>query len=166
MKKVLIIFLFLANLFTMAKAETFPGEDWGFTKEKYPIYYSYLNDYAKMLYDKFDGKRVMFGDSISWCFSVDRNGNISNMHIDLGRQYFFQEKMKRLLYKNPPPPFYDGMDIEKLKFDVYFGIDDRDEGSFYNFYYNPHLKEFDIGIHKDSPREIRKHQKAQKREKK
>ncbi|MBP3923933.1 hypothetical protein J6E39_01660 [bacterium] len=156
MKKVLIIFLFLANLFTMAKAETFPGEDWGFTKEKYPIYYSYLNDYAKMLYDKFDGKHVRGIICASWLYTINKDGTISDIKLGLRSHYLFEQKIKKIILKTPPPKFYEGMEIDSIKLDTYFGVNDRDEGSFYNIYYNPHRKEFDLGIHKDSPVKIPK----------
>ena len=127
MKRLLILLLiiFLTPLNTKSE-ELYPfGSGKIETKETHPIYFGYMEDYAKELRKAFENKRMfaLCHWGTSYYFTVTRNGEIKDMKISIYQNDYFDKKIKEIILSVKPLPFRDGMNMDYMRFKVYMGYE-------------------------------------------
>lgn len=145
MKRILLTFLLIFCLSSVVLGEDFPpsGQGIAITKETNPIYWGYMEDYAEKLKQALEAKRMfrLRGMGASYKFFITRDGEIKDMKIDTYQNEYFNKKVKEIILSVKPLPFRDGMNMDEMLFSVYLGYE--------------HYDEIDLGIGKDSKREIK-----------
>ncbi len=127
MKKLLILLLVL--LLTPHSAtceELYPfGSGKIETKETHPIYFGYMEDYAKELRKAFEKKRMfaLCHWGTSYYFTVTRGGEIKDMKVSIYQNEYFEKKVKEIIMSVKPLPFRDGMNLDYMRFNVYMGYE-------------------------------------------
>ena len=127
MKKILILLLIiLLTSNTGFSEELYPrGTGKSETKETHPIYFGYMEDYAKELRKAFENKRMfaLCHWGTSYYFTVTRNGEIKDMKISIYQNDYFDKKIKEIILSVKPLPFRDGMNMDYMRFKVYMGYE-------------------------------------------
>ena len=130
MKKILsilLILLFLPNF--VSGEELWPrGTGKSMTKETHPIYFGYMEDYAELLRDALEKKKMfkMCHVGASYYFTVTRAGEIKDMKISTMSFEYFEEKIKEIILSVKPLPFREGMNLDYMRFSVYMGWEKYD----------------------------------------
>ncbi len=131
MKKILILLLVL--LLTPHSApceELYPfGSGKTATKETHPIYFGYMEDYAKELRKAFEKKRMfaLCHWGTSYYFTVTRDGQIKDMRVSVYQNNYFDKKVKEIILSVKPLPFRDGMNLDYMKFSIYLGYENYED---------------------------------------
>ena len=127
MKKLLILLLVL--LLTPHSAtceELYPfGSGKIETKETHPIYFGYMEDYAKELRKAFEKKKMfaLCHWGTSYYFTVTRDGEIKDMKVSIYQNEYFDKKIKEVIMSVKPLPFREGMNLDYMRFKVYMGYE-------------------------------------------
>lgn len=146
MKKLILILFacFLTANIAFCEELPKPGQGGIITKEKNPVYYSYIETYALQLKNAFyksGYRRNHMGTSYDYV--IKRDGTICNLKRDLYDSKKLTEIVKQIIINNPPPPFYDGMDIDEFNITVFMGTENYEE---FKFKYYPRDNLFWINI--------------------
>ena len=127
MKRLLILLLIILQTSNLGfSEELYPrGTGKSETKETHPIYFGYMEDYAKELRKAFENKRMfaLCHWGTSYYFTVTRNGEIKDMKISIYQNDYFDKKIKEIILSVKPLPFRDGMNMDYMRFKVYMGYE-------------------------------------------
>ena len=127
MKKILILLLIILLTPLNIKGEDlYPfGSGKTATKETHPIYFGYMEDYAKELRKAFEKKRMfaLCHWGTSYYFTVTRDGEIKDMKISIYQNDYFDKKVKEIILSVKPLPFREGMNLDYMRFKVYMGYE-------------------------------------------
>ena len=127
MKKILILLLIILLTSNTGFSEELSPRGTGIpkTKETNPIYFGYMEDYAKELRKAFENKRMfaLCHWGTSYYFTVTRNGEIKDMKISIYQNDYFDKKIKEIILSVKPLPFRDGMNMDYMRFKVYMGYE-------------------------------------------
>ena len=95
------------------------------TKETNPIYFGYMEDYAKELRKAFEKKRMFALRSwgTAYYFTVTRDGQIKDMRVSVYQNDYFDKKVKEVIMSVKPLPFREGMNLDYMRFKVYMGYE-------------------------------------------
>ena len=127
MKKILILLLIILLTPLNIKGEDlYPfGSGKNETKETHPIYFGYMEDYAKELRKAFEKKRMLalchWGTS--YYFTVTHEREIKDMKISIYQNDYFDKKVKEIILSVKPLPFREGMNLDYMRFKVYMGYE-------------------------------------------
>ena len=131
MKKILILLLIILLTPLNIKGEDlYPfGSGKTATKETHPIYFGYMEDYAKELRKAFENKRMfaLCHWGTSYYFTVTRNGEIKDMKISIYQNDYFDKKIKEIILSVKPLPFREGMNLDYMRFSVYLGYENYED---------------------------------------
>ena len=131
MKKIfLTILMIFAIPLTALGEELYPfGSGKQETKETHPIYFGYMEDYAALLREAFEKKKMfkMRGWGSEYYFTITRDGTIKDMSISIWQNDYFDKKIKEIIMSVKPLPFREGMDLDSMYFDVYMGYEDYEQ---------------------------------------
>ena len=131
MKKILILLLIiLLTPLNIKGEELYPfGSGKTATKETHPIYFGYMEDYAKELRKAFENKRMfaLCHWGTSYYFTVTRNGEIKDMKISIYQNDYFDKKIKEIILSVKPLPFREGMNLDYMRFSVYLGYENYED---------------------------------------
>ena len=131
MKRLLILLLiiFLTPLNTKSEGLYPFGSGKTATKETHPIYFGYMEDYAKELRKAFENKRMfaLCHWGTSYYFTVTRNGEIKDMKISIYQNDYFDKKIKEIILSVKPLPFREGMNLDYMRFSVYLGYENYED---------------------------------------
>ncbi len=127
MKRLLILLLiiFLTPLNTKSE-ELYPfGSGKTATKETHPIYFGYMEDYAKELRKAFENKRMfaLCHWGTSYDIIVTREGEIKDVKISTMQNNYFDKKVKEIILSVKPLPFREGMNLDYMRFSIYLGYE-------------------------------------------
>ena len=127
MKRILILLLifFLTPLSSKCE-ELYPfGSGKTETKETHPIYFGYMEDYAKELRKAFENKKMfaLCHWGTLYYFTVTRNGEIKDMKVSIYQNDYFDKKIKEVIMSVKPLPFREGMNLDYMRFKVYMGYE-------------------------------------------
>ena len=127
MKRLLILLLIILQTSNLGFSEELSPRGTGIpkTKETNPIYFGYMEDYAKELRKAFENKRMfaLCHWGTSYYFTVTRNGEIKDMKISIYQNDYFDKKIKEIILSVKPLPFRDGMNMDYMRFKVYMGYE-------------------------------------------
>ena len=121
MKKIfLTILMIFAIPLTALGEELYPfGSGKQETKETHPIYFGYMEDYAALLREAFEKKKMfkMRGWGSEYYFTITRDGTIKDMSISIWQNdYFDKKEVKPFSIFDNYSPLYISifMDVEKI----------------------------------------------------
>ena len=127
MKKILILLLIiLLTSNTGFSEELYPrGTGKSETKETHPIYFGYMEDYAKELRKAFENKRMfaLCHWGTSYDIIVTREGEIKDVKISTMQNNYFDKKVKEIILSVKPLPFREGMNLDYMRFSIYLGYE-------------------------------------------
>ena len=131
MKRILILLLifFLTPLSSKCE-ELYPfGSGKTATKETHPIYFGYMEDYAKELRKAFENKKMfaLCHWGTSYYLTITRDGEIKDMRVSVYQNDYFDQKVKEIIMSVKPLPFRDGMNLDYMKFSIYLGYEDFED---------------------------------------
>lgn len=99
-----------------------------------PVYYQYLLDYEKQLREAFQKNKYNRNHvGAGYEYFIHKDGTITDMKDDLADNMKIAKIVKEIIIKNPPPPFYDGMDEDVMYMDTYLGIQNY-KRTYINYY--------------------------------
>ena len=132
MKK-FILFLITVILFqTAVFAEEIPpiGRGYSLTKETNPVYFGYMEDYAKLLKAELEKSRMfrLRGMGAAYYVTIARDQKIKDIKISNPSPYkYFNKRIENIILSVEPPPFREGMEMDKMLFDIYLGYEKYDD---------------------------------------
>ena len=99
------------------------------TKETHPIYFGYMEDYAKELRKAFENKRMfaLCHWGTSYYFTVTRDGQIKDMRVSVYQNDYFDKKVKEIILSVKPLPFREGMNLPYMRFSVFLGYENFED---------------------------------------
>ncbi len=131
MKKILILLLIILLTPKIGFSEELPprGTRIRPTKETNPIYFGYMEDYAKELRKAFEKKRMfaLCQWGTAYYFTVTRDGQIKDMRVSVYQNNYFDKKVKEVIMSVKPLPFRDGMNLDYMRFSVFLSYDNFEE---------------------------------------
>ena len=131
MKKIfLTILMIFALSLTALGEELYPfGSGKQETKETHPIYFGYMEDYAALLREAFEKKKMfkLRGWGSEYYFVVTRDGTIKDVRVGIWQNDYFDKKIKEIIMSVKPLPFREGMDLDTMYFEVYMGYEDYEQ---------------------------------------
>ena len=131
MKKILILLLIILLTPLNIKGEDlYPfGSGKTATKETHPIYFGYMEDYAKELRKAFENKRMfaLCHWGTSYYFTVTRDGQIKDMRVSVYQNDYFDKKVKEIILSVKPLPFREGMNLDYMRFSVFLGYENFED---------------------------------------
>ena len=131
MKRILILLLILLLTPLSSKSEElYPfGSGKTATKETHPIYFGYMEDYAKELRKAFENKKMfaLCHWGTSYYLTITRDGEIKDMRVSVYQNDYFDQKVKEIIMSVKPLPFRDGMNLDYMKFSIYLGYEDFED---------------------------------------
>ena len=131
MKKILILLLiFLFTPLTGLSEELLPrGTGRCETKETHPIYFGYMEDYAKELRKAFENKKMfaLCHWGTEYNLIITRNGEIKDMRVSVYQNDYFNKKVKEIIMSVKPLPFREGMNLDYMRFSIYLGYENYEE---------------------------------------
>lgn len=141
MKKFILFLITVIFFQTAVFAEEIPPRGCGYsiTKETNPIYFGYMEDYAKLLKAELEKSRMfrLRGMGASYYVTIARDQKIKDIKISTPSPYkYFNKRIENIILSVEPPPFREGMEMDKMLFDIYLGYekyDDIDLGIGYAF---------------------------------
>lgn len=111
-----------------------PGDKMFLSKERNPIHYKYINDYANRLKDAFEKSgynRNHMGTSYNYV--LKRDGTICDLKRELYDSKKLTESVKNIILTTPAAPFSEGMNSEEFNIHVFMGVE-NDEQFNLNYY--------------------------------
>ena len=127
MKKILILLLIILLTPKIGfSEELYPrGTGKSETKETHPIYFGYMEDYAKELRKAFEKKRMfaLCHWGTSYDIVVTREGDIKDVKISTMQNNYFDKKVKEIILSVKPLPFREGMNLDYMRFSIYLGYE-------------------------------------------
>lgn len=131
MRKILtLLFIMITFIFgSFAKCENLPDLSYRkqLNSEDNPVYYKYMEDYFNIL------KKAFYADKCNknhvgggYKYIVHKDGSITDVKMFLIDEEEFNEIIKSIILNNPPPPFYEGMDVEEMHFETFLGVENYD----------------------------------------
>ena len=137
MKKFIVLILLCIIYAMPVLSEGFPPVGKGIlpSRETNPIYWGYMEDYAKELKKAMESKRFfrLRGWGTSYEYIITRDGEIKNIHVSVPQNNYFDKKIEEIILSVKPLPFREGMELDEMVFDTFLG-----------FYHNPRMR-FSIG---------------------
>ncbi len=131
MKKILILLLIILLTPKIGFSEELlpKGTGKSETKETHPIYFGYMEDYAKELRKAFEKKRMfaLCHWGTAYYLTVTRDGQIKDMRISVYQNKYFDQKVKEVIMSVKPLPFRDGMNLDYMIFFIYFGYENFED---------------------------------------
>ena len=131
MKKLLILLLIILLTPKIGfSEELYPrGTGKSETKETHPIYFGYMEDYAKELRKAFENKRMfaLCHWGTEYDFTVTRDGKIKDMRVSVYQNDYFDQKVKEIIMSVKPLPFREGMNLPYMRFSVYLGYENYED---------------------------------------
>ena len=131
MKRILILLLIILLTPKIGFSEELlpKGTGKSETKETHPIYFGYMEDYAKELRKAFEKKRMFALRSwgTAYYFTVTRDGQIKDMRVSVYQNDYFDKKVKEIILSVKPLPFRDGMNLDYMKFSIYLGYENYED---------------------------------------
>ena len=131
MKKILILLLIILLTPLNIKGEDlYPfGSGKTATKETHPIYFGYMEDYAKELRKAFEKKRMfaLCHWGTSYDIVVTREGDIKDVKISTMQNNYFDKKVKEIILSVKPLPFREGMNLDYMRFSIYLGYENFED---------------------------------------
>lgn len=128
MKKLIIILMAIFLLVpSMCLSEELPPSGVGIpvTKKNTPIHWKYCEDYGQLLKKTFEEKSKNTyrrrGWGASYNFLLTRDGNITNMELDIYQNEYFNKVVKDVILSTKTIPFYEGMNEDSLLVSIYLG---------------------------------------------
>lgn len=128
MKKLIIILTAIFLLVpSMCLSEELPPSGVGIpvTKKNTPIHWKYCEDYGQLLKKTFEEKSKNTyrrrGWGASYNFLLTRDGNITNMELDIYQNEYFNKIVKDVILSTKTIPFYEGMNEDSLLVSIYLG---------------------------------------------
>ena len=127
MKKILILLLIILLTSNTGFSEELSPRGTGIpkTKETNPIYFGYMEDYAKELRKAFENKRMfaLCHWGTSYDIIVTREGEIKDVKISTMQNNYFDKKVKEIILSVKPLPFREGMNLDYMRFSIYLGYE-------------------------------------------
>ena len=124
MKKILILLLIILLTSNTGFSEELSPRGTGIpkTKETNPIYFGYMEDYAKELRKAFENKRMfaLCHWGTSYDIIVTREGEIKDVKISTMQNNYFDKSVK-------PLPFREGMNLPYMRFSVFLGYENFED---------------------------------------
>ena len=131
MKKFLILLLIILLTSNTGFSEELSPRGTGIpkTKETNPIYFGYMEDYAKELRKAFENKRMfaLCHWGTSYYFTVTRDGQIKDMRVSVYQNDYFDKKVKEVIMSVKPLPFREGMNLPYMRFSVFLGYENFED---------------------------------------
>ncbi len=131
MKKLLILLLIILLTPKIGFSEELLPRGTGIrkTKETNPIYFGYMEDYAKELRKAFEKKRMfaLCHWGTEYDLIITREGEIKDMKISIYQNKYFDKKVKEIIMSVKPLPFRDGMNLDYMRFSIYLGYENYEE---------------------------------------
>ena len=129
MKKLFLVLTALIFLNLSVFAEEIPPRGVVMTKETHPIFWGYLEDYGAQLKQAFEKKRMfkIRGWGASYRYYINKNGTITDMHGSTFTNNYYDKKVKEIILSVKPLPFREGMNLERMCFDVFLGYEKYEE---------------------------------------
>ena len=131
MKKLLILLLIILLTPKIGFSEELlpKGTGKSETKETHPIYFGYMEDYAKELRKAFEKKRMfaLCHWGTAYYLTVTRDGQIKDMRVSVYQNNYFDKKVKEVIMSVKPLPFRDGMNLDYMRFSVFLSYDNFEE---------------------------------------
>ena len=131
MKRLLILLLIILQTSNLGfSEELYPrGTGKSETKETHPIYFGYMEDYAKELRKAFENKRMfaLCHWGTSYYFTVTRDGQIKDMRVSVYQNDYFDKKVKEVIMSVKPLPFREGMNLPYMRFSVFLGYENFED---------------------------------------
>ena len=131
MKKILILLLIILLTSNTGFSEELSPRGTGIpkTKETNPIYFGYMEDYAKELRKAFENKRMfaLCHWGTSYYFTVTRDGQIKDMRVSVYQNDYFDKKVKEVIMSVKPLPFREGMNLPYMRFSVFLGYENFED---------------------------------------
>ncbi len=128
MKKLIIILTAIFLLVpSMCLSEELPPVGVGIpvTKKNTPIHWKYCEDYGQLLKKTFEEKSKNTyrrrGWGASYNFLIARDGNITNMELDIYQNEYFNKVVKDVILSTKTIPFYEGMNEDSILVSIYLG---------------------------------------------
>ena len=128
MKKLIIILTAIFLLVpSMCLSEELPPVGVGIpvTKKNTPIHWKYCEDYGQLLKKTFEEKSKNTyrrrGWGASYNFLITRDGNITNMELDIYQNEYFNKVVKDVILSTKTIPFYEGMNEDSILVSIYLG---------------------------------------------
>ena len=110
--------------------EELPGKDYKkpLNPTDNPVYYKYMEDYQKQLYDAFNPRKFLYhGWGTAYEYTIHKDGTISDMKLYHNENKRFNAYVESVILDNPPKPFYEGMDIEQMRINTMLLQNDDDD---------------------------------------
>ena len=131
MKKILILLLIFSLTPLASFSEELSPRGTGIpkTKKTNPIYFGYMEDYAKELRKAFENKK-MFARchwGTEYYLTITRDGQIKDMRVSVYQNDYFDQKVKEIIMSVKPLPFRDGMNLDYMRFAIYLGYEDYED---------------------------------------
>ena len=131
MKKILILLLIILLTPKIGfSEELYPrGTGKSETKETHPIYFGYMEDYAKELRKAFENKSMfaLCSWGTAYYFTVTRDGQIKDMRVSVYQNDYFDKKVKEIILSVKPLPFREGMNLDYMRFSVFLGYENFED---------------------------------------
>ena len=131
MKKILILLLIILLTSNTGFSEELSPRGTGIpkTKETNPIYFGYMEDYAKELRKAFENKRMfaLCHWGTSYYFTITRDGQIKDMRVSVYQNDYFDKKVKEVIMSVKPLPFREGMNLPYMRFSVFLGYENFED---------------------------------------
>ena len=131
MKKILILLMIILLTSNTGFSEELSPRGTGIpkTKETNPIYFGYMEDYAKELRKAFENKRMfaLCHWGTSYYFTVTRDGQIKDMRVSVYQNDYFDKKVKEVIMSVKPLPFREGMNLPYMRFSVFLGYENFED---------------------------------------
>ena len=128
MKKLIIILMAIFLLVpSMCLSEELPPSGIGVSanKKNAPIHWKYCEDYGQLLKKTFEEKSKNTyrrrGWGASYNFLITRDGNITNMELDIYQNEYFNKVVKDIILSTKTIPFYEGMNEDSILVSIYLG---------------------------------------------
>lgn len=131
MKRILILLLILLLTPLSSKSEELYPFASGKTetKETHPIYFGYMEDYAKELRKAFENKKMfaLCHWGTEYYLTITREGEIKDMRVSIYQNDYFDQKVKEIIMSVKPLPFREGMNLDYMRFEIYMGYENYEE---------------------------------------
>ena len=129
MKKLFLVLIALIFINLSVFAEEITPRGVVMTKETHPIFWSYMEDYGAQLQQAFKKKRMFKIRSwgASYRYYITRDGEIKDMTRSIWHNEYYAKKIKEVILSVKPLPFKEGMNADKMCFDVFFSKEKYEE---------------------------------------
>ena len=131
MKRLLILLLIILQTSNLGFSEELSPRGTGIpkTKETNPIYFGYMEDYAKELRKAFENKRMfaLCHWGTEYDLIITRDGQIKDMRVSVYQNNYFDKKVKEIILSVKPLPFREGMNLDYMRFSVYLGYENYED---------------------------------------